>query len=340
MVAVMEWKMRGTRSVGVGKPLDDCAGRCGCFAPDSAVARLARHLGASARWGAYSERRRKDVLRLQFAALTRLATPLTERHRQRLLALQREIASLEPLERTRQRESRTLRAFRRTLGGPAFRSAFEEWYKQAVDPTPLRAFIAEFSDDKTRPTHREVSLPDNGCPPRILTLPRAEQRTLVQAALAEVRAAIRQVADDRDEPPRCVLVKKLDEPTPRTRRDPYSLDFARDALAAFLGLTKDALVEIERGRQKPRRTTGHRAVRGCLKATRVREMDPDVVALGRLTYDRWNPGMGLRGDPVLALLARDALGEIGHAAIQQVLRRPRYGTLADLARPPRSQRRR
>ena len=294
--------------VGVGKPPDDCAGVCRCFARDSAVARLAWHLGASARWGVYSQRRRKDVLRLQFAVLTRRASPLTERQLAQLSVVQREISALNPLSRKPQRESRALRAFRRTLGGPAFRSAFERWYGKQVDPTPLRAFVAEFPDNKTRAAHREVRLPHNGRPRDMLTLSRDEQRALVTAALAEVEGKLE---DESESSAGCPFDRLADRST--------------DVLAALLNLSTAALAELERGRQKPRRTTRHRAVRGSPTNARIRAMDDDVLALGRFAQDP--------RDPLVALLASDALAEIGHAAIRQALRQPRYGTVADLGRP-------
>ena len=237
----------------MGNPPGDCGGRCRCFASDSAVARLSWHLGASARWGVSSERRRKDALRLQFAALTRLAAPLPERQRNRLLAIQREIAAHDPLSRTPLTESRALRAFRRSLSGPRFRRQFERWYADEVDQSPLRTFVAEFPDDDTQPAaHREVRLPANGHPHGLVTLDQSARRALVREALAEVRAAVERAdaLECRGEAAvDCFLVKCFDTPG-NGRRQFGSLDFARAVLAARLGIPRDTLREHERGRAR------------------------------------------------------------------------------------------
>ena len=147
-----------------------------------AITALAWALAAADSWGCSSEQRRKDVLRLQFAALERDPPP----------AVKREIRALNPLARTPPAESAALRAFRRTLGGPAFRQKFERWYAQEVDRAPLRGYVAELPGDESLPAQlREIRLPTNGRPRRLVTLARDQQRTLVQAAFAAMQAAVR-----------------------------------------------------------------------------------------------------------------------------------------------------
>jgi len=195
------------------------------------VARLAWHLGASAQWGVSSERRRKDILRLRFATLTRKVSP----------AVGREIATLNPLSRTPLPESRALRAFRRSVCGPRFGSEFERWYAHEVDHAPLRAFVADVPTDETLPAmHRGVSLPDTGRPPAILTLSRTAQRALLRDALAEIAAKL---VDDTVAP----ADRRLQQAADQSRAESPTAA-AKDILAGLLRLSMGALTELGRGR--------------------------------------------------------------------------------------------
>jgi len=184
----------------------------------SVVQQLSWHLHASAWCGVYSEKRRKDVLRLQFGAHIRSASSV----------VRQEIAALDPLSRSRHSESPALRAFRRSLSGPRFRKQFEDWYARCVDHAPLRTFVATLPDDTTKPAEiRDVALATNGKPRQLSTLSLPAQRDLIRRAIAEVIGKTRAQLGRQQ-----------------------SREAGRQEVARLLGLSSEALHELERGRAR------------------------------------------------------------------------------------------
>lgn len=193
----------------MGKPMGDSG---------SAVDQLYWHLNTSEWYGANSERRRKDSLRLQFGALMHGASA----------ALMQEIRALNPLERNPRPESAALRRFRRSLSGPRFRREFETWYANEVDRSPLRAWVADHSGDVAAPARmQELVLPTNGRPRLLATLTITAQRRLIRAAIAEVTTALRATSNRRATQAR-----------------------AREQLARQLGMSVGSLMELERRPRK------------------------------------------------------------------------------------------